>query len=559
MKPPIVTIRGLSVTFRRRTGTVRALENINLDVREGEILAIIGESGSGKTTLGLMMQGLMPPGSEPVVTGSAKISGIELVNAKPKLLRSVRRHLVRAIPQDPIAALDPTMRIRKQLRGASNHGDHVADEWLVKTGLRRSDKIETRYPHQLSGGQRQRVLIAMAAMSLPNVLIADEPTTALDMATQGKVVTLLRDLAERHGTAVVFITHNLKIAAALADRILVLRNGHVVGTHACKQSIRDHSSSDFLTSRYTLTSGVSPRFVASQKSAARTTDPPEEPSTLNTKTLGDRENDHLRVTGSAFRPEQRTSGDSRLSAIDRDTFALKLNDISHSFCRTSSFFHSKPAEKILSSINLSIGVGECVALMGESGAGKTTLLRIAAGLTRPDAGSVETLHGVRPQIVFQDAVASFTPWLTIGEQIGERLRLLQLPERERTDRIVAALEDINLSSQLINALPGNLSVGQCQRAAVARALVVPPSVLLCDEPTSAMDQGLARSTLELLNDMRLRLKIAMLFITHDTTAADFIANRTFTLDQSKLVCIDPGTSINSPRLPVQVMPRLEEL
>ncbi len=559
MTPPVVSIRGISVTFRRENGTTRALEDVSLDINEGEVLAIIGESGSGKTTLGLMMQGLLASDSQPVVTGSLKILGHELVNANRKLLRTVRRDFVRAIPQEPIAALDPTMRIRKQLRGSNYHGDHVADEWLSRIGLKSADAIPDKFPHELSGGQRQRVLIAMAAMALPKVLVADEPTTALDIAAQMQVVPLFRDLADRHGTAVAFITHNLKVAAEVADRILVLREGVVVETHASPQSISNQSH--VLASRLGHASRHSPVVITSEGNnpAPPSTGHPAAPRVPRNTGPGSEEDHAPKVSVPEGSPNRRVSR-STLS-INRDKSALRLNNISHTFRPRASIFHERPTKTILSSVNLSVAVGECIALTGESGVGKTTLLRIAAGLTKPDTGSVETASTVRPQVVFQDAVASFTPWLTIGEQIGDRLRLLHLTKRQKADKIAEALENVSLSPHLMTALPGKLSVGQCQRAAIARALVVPPSILLCDEPTSAMDQGLARATLYLLDDIRLKFEVALLFISHDVESAALIADRIVLLDRAKLTEINPLSSLDTARFPMRlgVDNRVEDL
>lgn len=543
MPVPVLTIDGLSVMLHRDGCANTVLDNICFDVAPGEIMAIVGESGSGKSTIGLAVQGLLPREHRPQVHGSIRLAGVEMVGAQPDCLRAARRCLVRAIPQDPMGALNPTMTIRNQLRESTDSADDVIFDWLRRTGLSDPQGIAASFPHHLSGGQRQRVLIAMAMMARPNVLIADEPTTALDISTRSQILALLRGLARQQNTAILFITHDLGIAATFADRLIVLHGGQLVEIGATNDVIGKPGhpyTAALLAARFDLTTdrhrplftlpparapiSVTQRgcnYVSRCPVAAdecRTRVPPLQPQRTHPGRVA------------CFHATQMSTPSRQLAApwsgkgTDRNGIALQLSQIKKRYPVGRRGLWTAQYRDVLTSVDLSIGHGECVALLGESGAGKSTLLRIAAGLLAPDNGSVSRSDDT-PQVVCQDVVSSLTPWLTIGEQVGERLRRRGMDARERARRIDEALDLVELDATLKNALPAELSVGQCQRAVVARAVVVPPKLLLCDEPTSAMDVSLAAAILNLLGHLRRRLDMAMLFVTHDPAAARIVADR----------------------------------
>ena len=220
MTEPVLVIDNLSVTLSRDGRANRVLDGISLSAAPGEIIALVGESGSGKSTIGLALQGLLPRDSQPNVTGSIRIDGVEIIGARDAQLRTARRSLVRAVSQDPMGSLNPTMTIRRQMQESAGSATISITDWLARTGLADPDRIAASYPHRLSGGQRQRVLIAMSMMVGPKLLIADEPTTALDVTIQAQILDLLRDLAREQGTAILFVTHDLSVAASFADRVL---------------------------------------------------------------------------------------------------------------------------------------------------------------------------------------------------------------------------------------------------------------------------------------------------------------------------------------------------
>jgi peptide/nickel transport system ATP-binding protein len=508
---PVLAIRDLSIVLHRDSRGVRVLDRVSLEAAPGEIVALVGESGSGKSTLGLAVQGLLPAESRPVVTGSVRVAGLELVGATASQLRGARRTLVRTVPQDPMAALNPTMTIRRQLAGSIRDAAAILP-WLGRVGLADPDRIADAYPHCLSGGQRQRVLISMAMMARPKLIIADEPTTALDVTTQAQILERLREVASQQQTAILFITHDLGVAASLADRIVVLNDGRVVeagSTRAILDRPMHACTRDMLSSRFDLTSDRSrPVPVRSASSIAE-------------------------------------AWPAR--SVVEDATALRLSGVEKGYATGARTpWGGRRRQPVLSAIDLTISLGECLALVGESGAGKTTILKIAAGLIAPDRGAVVRAD-LRPQMVFQDPASALTPWLTIGEQIGERLRGRGLTAGERDRKLGEVLGLVELDPALARALPAKLSLGECQRAVIARAIIVPPRLLLCDEPVCSMDVPLAASILNLLGALRRRLGMAMLFVTHDLAAARLVGDRIAVLRNGRVVEEgDPDTLISSP-------------
>jgi peptide/nickel transport system ATP-binding protein len=556
MTEPVLSIRDLSVVLSRDGRANLVLDRISFDAAPGEIIALVGESGSGKSTIGLALQGLLPRSSQPKVTGSISLDGVEIVGAREWHLRDARRRLVRAVSQDPMGALNPTMTIGRQMR-ESVDGEAPVLDWLARTGLPDPQRIADSFPHRLSGGQRQRVLIAMSMMAQPKLLIADEPTTALDVTIQAQILDLLRDLAREQQTAILFVTHDLSVAASLADRVLVLYAGRVAEIGAVRDVIARPAhpySAGLLAARFDFSSdrlrplptlpveGSRPRIGENACSYAhrcpiaaddcRTARPPLVPAAAHAGSVA-----CLHAAGTADASRQsRIREPWPIQKVAVNAIALELFRVTKSFATgPRNFWGTRAPRPVLNGIDLVIKQGECVALVGESGSGKSTILRIAAGLLKPDEGEVSRVDKVPPQVVFQDAVSALTPWLSIGEQIGERLRPLGLDAATRRRRIGEALELVGLEPGLMHALPSELSGGQCQRAVVARSVVVPPKLLLCDEPISAMDVSLAATTLNLLGDLRRRLDMAMLFVTHDLGAARIIADRIAVLQSGDLV------------------------
>jgi peptide/nickel transport system ATP-binding protein len=409
------------------------------------------------------------------------------------------------------------------------------------------------YPHELSGGLRQRVMIAMAIAGNPSLVIADEPTTALDVTVQAQILELLRRLCDETGASFLFVTHDLGVAAQIADRIAVLYGGRVaeLGTSDDVLNRPSHPYTiGLLESRLTLHSPrerpletlpgeppdprahpsgcpFSPRCIrrvdACDEALPELDDAPTHPGSVACILADDVELvDALADLG--HRPAGPRRQWPAMHSMTHDHYAVRLFDVHKSF-PVKSGRRKREQLHALRGVELDVRPGEALALVGESGCGKSTLLRVVAGLLAPDEGKVMLGTGSRPQIVFQDAGASLTPWMTIGELIGERLREEDLSRAERKERVHDALNLVGLPDEVSSAKPAQLSGGQRQRAAMARAIVVPPEVLLCDEPTSALDVSLAATVLNLVGRLRRELGMAVMFVTHDLAAARVVADR----------------------------------
>jgi len=510
---------------------------VDLEIRPGEIVGLVGESGSGKTVLGLAALGLLPSSDGVRTGGELVVDGVDVLHATGREMDTLRRRLG-AVFQDPMTSLNPTMRIGDQLRERTGDSETAVD-LLESVGIPDAADRLRHFPHQLSGGQRQRVMIAMAISGSPSLIIADEPTTALDVTVQAQILRLLNDLRDRIDCSVLFITHDLAVASEVADRIVVAYAGRLVemGPNALTEQPAHPYTAGLLDSRLTLTTPTDrplPTIPGEQPDPAsesvgcsfaprcrsRVDECEQEPPPTVTATHGG--------WVACVRPDRTTSQQSRAATwtpLDAPSgrFGLELVDIHVSF--TTGRGRKKRTVEVLRGLDLRVAPGESVAIVGESGSGKSTLLRVVAGLVQPDRGDVALRSGARPQMVFQDAGASLTPWLRVGEQVGERLREEGLDRSERAAKVAETLQLVGLPAAVTDLKPAQLSGGQRQRLGLARAIVVPPTLLLCDEPTSALDVSLAAVVLNLLGEIRRRLGMSMLFVTHDLAAARIVADR----------------------------------
>jgi peptide/nickel transport system ATP-binding protein len=540
------------VRLHQRDHAVHALRGVDLEVARGEIVALVGESGSGKSTLSLAVQGLLSAAARPDVNGSIRVDGTEVVGAPDSTLRRVRRELVRSIFQDPMTSLNPTMRVGRQLAEAARD-DRAPEAWLERVGIKQAKSRVHAYPHELSGGERQRVMIAMAMSGKPVLVLADEPTTALDVTVQAQILELIRELRRDSGTAFVFVTHDLAVATTVADRIAVIYGGRIVESGSVEQVIAGPAhpySAALLEARFGLDADKGHQLPTLRGDPASAT-MIDDACAFAPRCLLAR--DDCRSVRPPLLPVRQHDGSAACLHSDEVTPEL--------WARTADAWSRTPAEPpdpivvveglsktfalkgrgrsgevaALEDVNLTMRKGEAVAIVGESGSGKSTLLKVIAGLATADAGTCRHTSDVRPQMVFQDAAASLTPWMKIGDLARERLKPLGLPPAEQEHRIATALERVGLSPSLANRLPAQLSGGQQQRAAIARAIIVPPDLLLCDEPVSGMDVSLAAAILNLLGELRRELGMALLFVTHDLSAARFIADRMLVMQRGRLV------------------------
>jgi len=564
---PRAHIDNLTVTFQRHGVALNALRGVTLDVNPGEILALVGESGSGKSVLGLALLGLLAGEPAPIVSGRAEVCGIDMVTAAPKVRRMVRKKHLGAVFQDPMTSLNPTMRVGQQVIEAAGT-EEEAKRLLELVGIPEPARRMKAFPHELSGGLRQRVMIAMAVAGKPDLVIADEPTTALDVTVQAQVLGLLRDLCNELGTSFIMVTHDIGVASQIADRIAVMYGGRLAELGKMDEVLRAPShpyTVGLLNSRLDLDLPIGyqipslpgeppdprahPQGCAFQprcpSAVAACTQALPEPTEATTHsglaacivTTAAAESVALRETD-AFSP---------MIELEETEPALRVNDVGKEFAVRRGFA-GRDTLHALRDVVLDIRPGESVAIVGESGSGKSTLLRVVAGLMKPERGWID-LPGGRPQMVFQDAGASLTPWLTVGEIVGERL-LKTTNRSERRKKVEKALSQVGLPPDVAGVKASSLSGGQRQRVAFARAVIVPPRLLLCDEPTSALDASLAASVLNLLQDLRRELGMAVMFVTHDLAAARFISDRVAVMYLGQIVELAPTEElISSPQHP----------
>ncbi|WP_193046749.1 dipeptide ABC transporter ATP-binding protein [Mycolicibacterium baixiangningiae] len=553
---PRARVRDLTVTFQRRGVPLHALRGVSLDVQPGEVLALVGESGSGKSVLGLGLLGLLDGQPAPVVSGLAEVCGVDMVTAGAEERRRVRKAHLGAVFQDPMTSLDPTMRVGRQITEVAGDPDE-ARRLLELVGVPDPLRRMKAYPHELSGGLRQRVMIAMAVAGGPDLVIADEPTTALDVTVQAQVLGLLRDLCTELGTSFIVVTHDIGVASQIADRVAVMYGGRLAEIGAMDEVLAAPShpyTFGLLNSRLDLDLPLGRAISALPGSPP---DPrahpngcafsPRCPAVIPacTEVLPD-PTPATTHSGAAACIVPNATAQSRtraettpfppMAVLDDPRPVLQINGVEKRFSVRRGPFRRDDLHA-LRHVVLDVAPGESIAVVGESGSGKSTLLRVVAGLMEPDGGSVKSV-GPRPQMVFQDAGASLTAWMTVGEIVGERL-LGSTNRTERRDRVDAALRQVGLPPDVASVKASSLSGGQRQRVAFARAIIDPPPLLLCDEPTSALDASLAASVLNLLQELRRELGMAVVFVTHDLAAARFIADRIAVMYLGQIVELAP--------------------
>ncbi|MGC5629610.1 ABC transporter ATP-binding protein [Georgenia sp. Z1344] len=550
---PILRVRDLTIEFLVDDEWFTAAEDLSYDVHPGEVLAIVGESGSGKTQSSMSLVGLLPPNGR--TTGSARLGETELVGLRGQRLRNVRGDEIAVIFQEPMTALNPvytvgfqiveTLRTHQSLLPAA--AKKRAIELLTLVEIPEPARRFDSYPHQLSGGQRQRAMIAQALACNPRLLIADEPTTALDVTVQAEILKLMRDLRERIDAGIILITHDMGVVADMADTILVMKDGQIVERGVADEIFHRPQHP------YTRQLLSSVPHLGSHTSADESFAPEAEDGTGGARPRTDR----LEVSDRAAAPSPSgaTAGTAEVTPV------MRAEDVVLEYPKRGRQKAFVAAEDI----NLHINPGEVVGLVGESGSGKTTIGRAIVGLLPVKSGSLvvdgiemrganrSALKPLRSRVgmVFQDPGSSLNPRLPIGESIGEPLLLhTELSKAERNTRVEDLLDKVELPRVMRNRYPHELSGGQRQRVGIARALALEPTILVADEPTSALDVSVQARVLELFSELQRETGFACLFISHDLAVVEMLSSRIAVMHKGHLVETGhSGQVVNDPQHP----------
>ena len=509
---PVLDIQNLRINLPPWSDRPHAVNNVSLNVSMGEILCIVGESGSGKSMLGKALMGLLPKPHVHVSGGQVHFEGRNITNLDETAWRDLRGHRIAMIFQEPMTALSPLMRIGQQIEEVMLvHTDMTAQHRQARTmallkdvHLPDPDRVYASYPHQLSGGQRQRVVIAMALALEPKLIIADEPTTALDVTTQAQILHLIKDLQKKHGTAVLFITHDFGVVAEIADRVAVMQGGELVEVGDASQ-ILNAPATAYSRQLIDAVPSLTPRVVQAR--------------------------------------------------ADSTPALLRVTSVSKTYAGKRSWF-SRGTNGVLAvnNVSLSVPTQGSLAIVGESGSGKSTLARCIIGLEHNESGDVElenqTINGLsrselRPirqkiQMIFQDPFSSLNPRQKVGDIISLGPMIQGVERDEAWEQAKELLRRVGLRAEAADRYPHEFSGGQRQRIGIARALAVKPKLIVADEPVSALDVSVQKQVLELLDELREEMGLSLLFITHDLRVAATVCENILIMSKGEVV--EQGTT-----------------
>jgi ABC-type glutathione transport system ATPase component len=508
----LLEVKDLHIHFHTRHGIVKAVNGVNYSLDKGETLGIVGESGSGKTVCCYSLLGLLPTPPARVESGSAMFEGSDLLQLSEHELQMIRGNRIAMIFQDPMTSLNPYMKLGAQLiEPLTVHNNISKEEARAKAiaamrevGIPEPERRINSYPHEFSGGMRQRVMISMALVTAPDILIADEPTTALDVTVQAQTLDLIKNLQKSHGITVIFISHDLGVIAGSADKILVMHEGNIV----------ESGSTDdiFYKTRHEYTKQLLAAIPRSSK-----------PNAIELDT---------------------SEGQQAFLSINNLQTHYRINDPGL-FVQNSSKVH-----KAVDNVSIELLEGETLGLVGESGCGKSTLAKSIMRLIKIEAGSInldgvdltmlegEVLKAARRdfQMVFQDPYASLNPRMTTYDMLAEAISIRdKFAKNELLEKVVNLMNDVGLPPQSIRKYPHEFSGGQRQRIAIARVLALKPRLLVADEPVSALDVTIQAQIMDLLLNLIQKYQITMIFISHDLSVVRYLTDRTAVMYAGKIV------------------------
>jgi peptide/nickel transport system ATP-binding protein len=593
---PLLQIEDLHTEIRLRSATVYALDGVSLTVEAGECIGIVGESGSGKTMTALSIMQLLPPGGH-ITGGRIMLAGQAISALNEHGMRHVRGNEVGMIFQDPMTSLNPTMTIGDQIaetvllhRGVDKEAALArAVEVLGLVGMPRPAERVKSYPHQLSGGMRQRVMIAMALACEPKLLIADEPTTALDVTIQKQILELIDDLRKRLGMAVILVTHDLGVIAGRADRAAVMYAGRVVETSSTPRLFANprhpytealfgalpEKAADAAERLYSIP-GMPPDLTSPPpgckfaprcryvQDTCRQTEPSLEGDSWDHAyrcffPVG-RVEDAAKVAGFTVTEEKAETREAAARADPGNGVLLRADHLVKSFAVTAGAVLQRKIGEVsaVADVSLSIRAGQTFGMVGESGCGKTTVGRLIAGLEKANSGAImldgedlvklstrERRHrSQKIQLMFQDSYASMDPRMRVGPILREPLAIHRVgSKREQRAKIAAILDEVGLPRAAIERYPHEFSGGQRQRLGLARALILSPKLLVADEPVSALDVSIQAQILNLMRDLQRDLGLTYLFISHDLSVVRYLSETIGVMYLGKMVELGPSDGV----------------
>ena len=530
---PILSIQNLSVAFKSNTGLNEVLHGISYDLYANEILGIVGESGSGKSVASLAIMGLLPPKKSVVSSGEILFKNEDLLHYSQTQLEALRGQKIAMIFQEPMSALNPSMCCGKQVEEILLQHSSIAQKEAKNEVMRlfndvkipTPDETFNKYPHEISGGQQQRVMIAMAIACKPDILIADEPTTALDVTVQKDIIALLKSLQKESKMSVIFISHDLALVSEIADRILVMYKGNIVESGDTK--------SVFKTPKEEYTKaliGARPTLKSRLKQLPTISDFLSDTISKTVITKSARAKKHKEIYSQAP--------------------LLEVINLEKTYFSKASFFGTKTAFKAVDNVSFKVFSGETMGLVGESGCGKSTLGKAILQLDKATAGTLKykgfditnlskkALRSLRKeiQIIFQDPYASLNPRLTVGKAIMEPMKVHKLfsSDAERKAKTIEILEKVGLEASHFDRYPHEFSGGQRQRIGIARTIAIEPKLIICDESVSALDISVQAQVLNLLNALKEDYGFTYIFISHDLAVVKFMSDQLMVMNNGKI-------------------------